>query len=97
MEKTITIEGISYTFRTRTVKEGKELRNKFKVGISNPGNEIPMGDLQILTILSSLREWSRPEPLTRENFENLTPDTHLDKLFEVAQEVNTLTDEEKKG
>lgn len=95
MEKIVTIEEISYTMRTRTVGEGKALRNRLKVHGFKDGNEAALGDFEVLTVMSSLKAWSRPEQLTRENFENLTPDTHLGKLFEVAKEVNTLPDELK--
>lgn len=89
MEKIIKIEEIDYTFRTRTVKEGKALRNAAK------DSEDKIGDLQVQAIMSSLKVWSRPEVLNQDNFENLTPDSHLGKLFEAVIEVNTLPEPEK--
>lgn len=97
MEKVIEVEGISYTLRTRTVREGKELRNRLKVDGFKSGNEAALGDFEVLTVLASLKAWSRTEPLTPDTFERLTPDTHLGRLFEAAQEVNTLGDELKNG
>ena len=97
MEKVIEVEGISYTLRTRTVREGKELRNRLKVDGFKSGNEAALGDFEVFTVMASLKAWSRPEPLTLENFEKLTPDTHLGRLFEAAQEVNTLGEELKNG
>lgn len=95
MERIIEIEGIKYTMRTRTVREGKELRNRLEVDGFKKGGGVPMGDFEVLTVMASLKEWSRSEALTREAFENLTPDTHLEQLFVAAQEVNKLAEERK--
>ena len=95
MEKVIEIGGISYTLKTRSVREGKELRNRLKVDGFKSGNEAALGDFEVLTVMSSLKAWSRPEPLTRDTFEALTPDPHLEKLFAAAMEVNTLSESEK--
>lgn len=91
MEKTVSIEETDYVLRTRTVKEGKALRNSAK------DNEGLVGDLQVKAVLVSLKSWSRTEPLTPENFENLTPDSHLGKLFDAVIEVNTLPEDSKNG
>lgn len=96
MEKVITIEDVTYTMRTRTAGEGKILRNKLDVDGFKKGGAVPLGDFEIATIWPSLKTWSREEPLTQPTFEKLTPDTHVEILFDVAKEINTFTTAEKK-
>ena len=95
MEKTVKIESIEYVLQTRKVKQSKELRNKLDVAGYKAKETVALGDFQVLSVFTSLKSWSRKEPLTIVNFENLTDETHLDKLFDISQEVNTLKESEK--
>jgi len=95
MERKITLEGIEYTLRTRTVGEGKILRNRLAIDGYKTQEGVGLGEFQVLSVFTALKSWSRSEPLTQENFENLTPEPHIDRLFEIAQDVNTLPLSEK--
>ena len=95
--KDLELEDVKYTLKARTVQESKTLRAKIEAfGKDSEGKLlVSVGDYQVLEVLSCLISWSRPEPLNQENFEKLTLERHIDRLFDECQKLNKLSEEEK--